>query len=216
MADLTRRSFFAGMGSITVGFLFAKKLDRILGQLETESRAELSEVPSEDGQVASAAVITCALQQAFRPQRLVVRGKKIGTRMVPEHRFFPCEACVGKVCDDCDVCYGTGGEYKESGLMVEQDILHAPWIIEDISINRQSQFIPGGGGIPADLFAPDAMDTSVMMDIAGPGLEIRFRVRYTGDVSEGEVFQAALIGRSMDGKQHMLVLPVSSVERIRA
>lgn len=222
MADITRRSFFAGMGSITVGFLFARKLDRVLGELEAESFAE---EPQEAGQLANAVIITCMLQSAFRPQRLVVRGKKVGTRMVEEKIFHDCEHCEGRGWNededdryplDCKECGGTGGELQATGKMVEEDVLEYPWIIEDLSINRKSQFIDGAGGVPASVFAAGALDAEVMMDVAAPGCEMQFKVRYTGSEPDGEVFQAALLGRSLDGGKRMMMLPISSVDRVCA
>jgi hypothetical protein len=87
------------------------------------------------------------------------------------------------------------------------------WIVEDITIGKQSQFVQdGGGGIPGSMFAANAVDTALMLDAAGPGTEIKFRVRYVGDNPEGEPFYAGMIGTGIDkdGRQSRMVLPINS------
>ena len=66
--ELTRRSFLAGLGSVTVGLLFARKLDAVLESLERDLVAE-QQTPD---QLPSAAEIVVQPQTAFRPERLVV------------------------------------------------------------------------------------------------------------------------------------------------
>jgi hypothetical protein len=66
--EITRRSFLAGLGSVTVGLLFARKLDRVLESLERDLVAE-QQTPD---QLPSAAEIVVQPQMAFRPERLVV------------------------------------------------------------------------------------------------------------------------------------------------
>lgn len=66
--DLTRRSFLAGLGSVSVGLLFARKLDRVLESLERDLVAE-QQAPD---QLPSAAEIVVQPQTTFRPERLVI------------------------------------------------------------------------------------------------------------------------------------------------
>lgn len=65
---ITRRSFLAGLGSVTVGLLFHKKLDRVLESLERE----LVDEPQTLDQLPAAAEIVVVPQTMFRPERLVV------------------------------------------------------------------------------------------------------------------------------------------------
>lgn len=64
----TRRSFLAGLGSVTVGLLFSRKLDQVLDSMERDLVAE-SQSPE---QLPSAAEIVVVPVAAFRPERLVV------------------------------------------------------------------------------------------------------------------------------------------------
>lgn len=66
--EITRRSFLAGLGSVTVGLLFARKLDAVLDSLESDLVAEQQ---TED-QLPSAAEIVVVPQASFRAERLVV------------------------------------------------------------------------------------------------------------------------------------------------
>lgn len=66
--ELTRRSFLAGMGAVSVGLLFHRKLDRVLESLEQDLVAE-QQAPD---QQPSAAEIVVSSDVSFRPQRLVV------------------------------------------------------------------------------------------------------------------------------------------------
>ena len=66
---ITRRSFLAGLGSVSVGLLFRRKLDAVLESLE---RDQLSDEPSAPDQLPSAAEIVVCPQATFLPQRLVV------------------------------------------------------------------------------------------------------------------------------------------------
>lgn len=63
---ITRRSFLAGLGSVSVGLLFWRK--RSLESLEHE----LIDEPQTEGQQPSAAIITAQPQWAFSPRRLIV------------------------------------------------------------------------------------------------------------------------------------------------
>jgi hypothetical protein len=66
--ELTRRSFLAGLGSVTVGLLFARKLDAVLKSLEHDLIAE-QQSPE---QQPSAAEIVVQTETAFRATHLVV------------------------------------------------------------------------------------------------------------------------------------------------
>ena len=66
--EITRRSFLAGLGSVTVGLLFARKLDAVLDSLERDLVAE--QLSPE--QPPSAAEIVVVTAHAFRADRLVV------------------------------------------------------------------------------------------------------------------------------------------------
>lgn len=66
--EITRRSFLAGLGSVTVGLLFARKLDAVLDSLERELVAEQQVAD----QPPSAAEIVVVTEAAFRAHRLVV------------------------------------------------------------------------------------------------------------------------------------------------
>ena len=81
------------------------------------------------------------------------------------------------------------------------------FVIEDIRINRVSQFV-GSAGVPAEIFAPDTIDAIVGLDTAAAGTEMRFRVRYVGDDPRGARFTAALLGYAPDGSRR--ILPIDS------
>ena len=66
--EITRRSFLAGLGSVSVGLLFWRKLDAVLDSLERDLVAE-QQAPD---QQPSAAEIVVRSEIAFRPERLVV------------------------------------------------------------------------------------------------------------------------------------------------
>jgi hypothetical protein len=66
--EFTRRSFLAGLGSVSVGFLFARKLDAVLKSLERELVAE-QQAPD---QQPSAAEIVVMPDRKFYPKRIVV------------------------------------------------------------------------------------------------------------------------------------------------
>lgn len=66
--DLTRRSFLAGLGSVTVGLLFTRKLDAVLESLERELVAA-QQTPN---QQPSAAEIVVVPSEAFRVERIVI------------------------------------------------------------------------------------------------------------------------------------------------
>lgn len=155
--EITRRSFLVGLGSVSVGLLFARKLDRVLESLE---RDLVSEQQAPD-QLPSAVEIVVQPQTAFRAERLVV-----------------------------------------------PIAIASLFVIENIRIGRVAQFA-GEGGVPAQLFSSEAIDTVVRFDTAAPGTEIRFRVRYIGDDPVGVRFTAVMIGRRVDGDGR-LVLPIDS------
>ena len=66
--EITRRSFLAGLGSVTVGLLFARKLDAVLDSLERDLVAE----QQTSDQLPSAAEIVVVTDVAFRADRLVI------------------------------------------------------------------------------------------------------------------------------------------------
>jgi hypothetical protein len=66
--DLTRRSFLAGLGSVSVGLLFRRKLDAVLASLERDLVAE-QQVPDQSPSAAEIVVMPAA---TFYPERLVV------------------------------------------------------------------------------------------------------------------------------------------------
>lgn len=65
---ITRRSFLAGLGSVSVGLLFRRRLDAVLESLEQD----LVDEPVVAGQAPSAAEIVVVPQVAFRPDRIFV------------------------------------------------------------------------------------------------------------------------------------------------
>jgi len=65
---ITRRSFFTGIGAVTIGLLFRRQLDAVLESLEQDLVAE----PNIPDQRPSAAEIIVVSQTAFRAERLVV------------------------------------------------------------------------------------------------------------------------------------------------
>ena len=155
--ELTRRSFLAGLGSVTVGLLFARKLDAVLESLERDFVAE-QQSPE---QPPSAVEIVVQPAAAFCPDRLVVP-------IAIAHLF----------------------------------------VIEDIRIDRVSQFA-GDGGVPAALFSSAAEDTAVRLDAMQPGTAMTFRVRYVGTDPRGARFTAAMTGWSVE-RDRRLVLPIDS------
>jgi hypothetical protein len=65
---ITRRSFLAGLGSVSVGLLFRRQLDAVLESLEQD----LADEPQTPEQLPSAAEIVVLPQTSFRAQRLVI------------------------------------------------------------------------------------------------------------------------------------------------
>lgn len=155
--DLTRRSFLAGLGSVSVGLLFRRQLAAVLDSLEQDFIAEQQAAD----QLPSAAEIVVQPQMAFLPERLVV-----------------------------------------------PDAIAPFFVIEDIQIGSRAQFA-SGVAISAEFFTATAVDAALKLDVAAPGTEIRFRVRYIGKDPRGKRFQADLIGRAADGRG-MMVLPIDS------
>lgn len=155
---ITRRSFLAGLGSVSVGLLFHRRLNAVLESLERD----LVDEPVVPNQPPAAAEIVVLPQAAFRPER----------------------------------------------LMVDQAIAPS-FVIENIHIDGHAQFAPGNV-VPAELFTSSAMDVPLRLDAAAAGTEIRFRVRYVGSDPAGARFVAALVGRSANGSNHRLILPIDS------
>jgi hypothetical protein len=83
---ITRRSFLAGLGSVSVGLLFHRRLDRVLESLERD----LADEPLEPDQLPAAAEIVVQTQFEFRPRRLVV-PVEIAPLFVIE------DICIGKM-----------------------------------------------------------------------------------------------------------------------
>jgi hypothetical protein len=199
---MLRRSFLAGIGAVTVGLLFRRKLDRVLVELESEVAEEAAIAASD---ASAGAIITARTQMAFRPERLFITGTKIGTRAVPVIRFEPCPFC-DEYESHCVACNDEGGRAIETGEIREEDVITIPWMIDELTIDGRPQF---DGPIPGDMFATTAIDSHVLFEAAGPGCEIRFRVSYIGDNPEGEPFYAAMIGRGLDGYSRR-ALPINS------
>jgi hypothetical protein len=65
---ITRRSFLAGLGSVSVGLLFRRRLDAVLESLERD----LVDEPAVPDQPPSAAEVVVQPQVAFRAEGLVV------------------------------------------------------------------------------------------------------------------------------------------------
>ena len=95
--ELTRRSFLAGLGSVTVGLLFARKLDAVLDSLERDLVAEQQTANQEP----CAADIVVQPQMAFRADRLVVPSA-IAPLFVIE-----------------DICIGGASQFAGSGISAE-------------------------------------------------------------------------------------------------
>jgi len=205
--ELNRRDLFkSGAAGFLLGFLFRGRLGKLVEQPEVAK------------QLPSAIVITSMPQHAFRPERLVIAGTVVGTRMVPETTYVPCAACEKRWAelgtdDDtyCETCDDLGGRVVETGTMVEKPVTAVPWSIEEITIGDKAQ-ITQGTAIPGDLFSATAVDSAMLLDTAGEGKAIRIVVRYTGDKPGGEEFRGALIGTSIDaaGLRTRSVLPISS------
>jgi hypothetical protein len=141
----------------------------------------------------------------------VISGTVVGRAMVAVKEWQDCPVCGGNNDDSCDACDDMGGRLVETGEMREEDVHMIPWIIEDIAMGDRSQFVEVGE-IPGNLFAVGAPDAFVSMESAGANTEIRFRVRYTGDKPEGEIFRAALIGTTIGegGLSKRSILPICS------
>lgn len=69
--SITRRSFLAGIGSVSVGLLFRRRLDAVLDSLERD----LADEPQTPAQEPSAVDIVIRPEVAFRPERLVVASE---------------------------------------------------------------------------------------------------------------------------------------------
>lgn len=205
--ELNRRDLFkSGAAGFVLGFLFRGRLGKLVEQPEVAE------------QLPSAITITTMPQRPFRPERLVIAGTVVGTKLVPETKYVPCAACETRWAergddDDtyCELCDDRGGHDVETGAMVERPVTVVPWSIEDISIGDKPQ-LAKGTTIPGDMFSATAVDGAMLLDAAGEGKEIRIVVRYTGDKPSGEEFRGALIGTMFgeDGRSQRSVLPISS------
>ena len=65
--------------------------------------------------------------------------------------------------------------------------------IVDILIGNRSQFAQPGQ-IPGDLFASSAIDSFISFETCQTAMDIEIRVRYVGPKSEGETFEAKMVG----------------------
>jgi hypothetical protein len=156
---ITRRSFFAGLGAVSVGLLFRRRLDAVLESLEQD----LVDEPVVPDQPPAAAEIIVLPQAAFRAEHLVVASA-----------------------------------------------IASSFVLENIYIGGRPQLAAGGSAVPAELFTASALDSAFRLETASAQTEIRFRVRYVGSNPAGARFLAALIGRSTDGPDCRLVLPIDS------
>jgi hypothetical protein len=200
---ITRRD---AMKTGALGAVFAFLFRGRSGALQPE--------PITPNQLPSAATITCTPQGAFRAERLVISGVVVGRHMVAVRDWIECPRCEDRGTEHCEACDDAGGTMIETGEQREENVMHVPWIIENIEIRGRSQFT-SDESLPGDLFSAQSLDPAVSFDSAEPGSEIRFRVRYTGDKPGGERFIAALIGTTRDknGLIGRAVLPIhSSVE----
>jgi len=90
---ITRRSFLAGLGSVSVGLLFRRRLDAVLDSLERE----LVDEPVVAGQLPSAAEIVVSPQVAFRADRLLVAGDCARDFLLEDIRIGPVSHLVGEI-----------------------------------------------------------------------------------------------------------------------
>ena len=72
----------------------------------------------------------------------------------------------------------------------------ADWVVNDIKIANQSQFIQSGD-IPGDMFAADAIDAAVSFDAVEQGGDVVLVVTYIGSNEKGVPFFASFIGESV-------------------
>ena len=82
--------------------------------------------------------------------------------------------------------------FRPKQLVVPSTIA-AAFVLENIFINGQPQFMKNGG-IPAELFTPSATTEALYLATAPPWSEIRFRIRYVGSDPNGQRFFACLSG----------------------
>lgn len=156
---ITRRSFLAGLGSVSVGLLFRRRLDAVLESLERD----LVEEPSAPGQAPSAVDVVVCPQAEFRPLRLVV-----------------------------------------------PDALASLFVLEEVGVGPRSSQQSWPVQAWAGAFSASQVDApQLALGVAGPGVEIRFRVRYVGPDPAGAPFRAALLGRCADSPR-LMMLPVDS------
>jgi len=91
--------------------------------------------------------------------------------------------------------------------LVVPDSVGRDFVIENIYIGSTSQ-LAAAEPLSAEVFSPDAVGPGLMLDAAGPGTRIRFRVRYVGKKPGGDRFVGALYGSVPDGRR--MVLPIDS------
>lgn len=98
MTELTRRSFFQGVGALSVTLLFKKTLDNVLDSLEADLTTEQ---PANPMQLPTAADVVVTPQLGFRAERVIV-AKQISRLFVIENiivgnrhqALFEVPACV--------------------------------------------------------------------------------------------------------------------------
>ena len=69
----------------------------------------------------------------------------------------------------------------------------ADWIVNDIKIGNQSQFVQSGD-VPGDLFATNAIDTFVRFESAQTAMDVVVVVTYIGLNESGAPFFGAMVG----------------------
>lgn len=138
-------------------------------------------------------MVSLGLLALFRPRKaldqLVELPEEISEeQIIEEYLEYP---------SAIDIVVMASATFRSRRLVVPTNI--APlWILEDIFIGKRPQTT---GPIPASVFVPTAIDMDTMMDVAGPGTEIKLRVRRSGPIdlrAKPEIFRAAIMG-DIDG-----------------
>lgn len=86
--------------------------------------------------------------------------------------------------------------YRPEDIAIHGD--RARWIVHDILIGNRSQFVNKRGPAPGTEFGPGGILEHLKLETAQTAMDIKLVVEYVGPESEGEVFEATMVGLATD------------------
>lgn len=86
--------------------------------------------------------------------------------------------------------------YRPEDIAIHGD--RARWIVHDILIGNRSQFVNKRGPAPGTEFGPGGILEHLKLETAQTAMDIKLVVEYVGPESDGEVFEATMVGLATD------------------